>query len=352
MMQAIGYATKKEGDLLSPISFTTRDLRDHDVLIKILYCGICHSDIHIARNEWQSTRYPVVPGHEIIGEVIGKGPLAKKHHIGDIVGVGCIIGSCTKCPGCKEHLEQYCDQSFTLVFNSKDPTSGCENFGGFSSHIVVEEPYALSIPTFFSQNHLAAAAPLLCAGITTFSPLKHFQIGPKSRVGVIGLGGLGHMAVKMAKALGAEVTVITSSETKSNQALKLGASNVIISSDEKLMKLHHNTFDFLLDTISHVHDLNQYIDLLQKDGTLCLVGLPQKKYQDLQADLLITKRRKIAGSLIGSIKETQDMLEFCALHQIFADVEIISPKDINKAFEEILQNKIPYRFVINMKDLG
>lgn len=351
-MQAIGYAIKNEGQLLSPFSFTTRDLRDHDVLIKILYCGICHSDIHIACNEWQSTRYPVIPGHEIIGEVIEKGPLAQKHRIGDIVGVGCIIGSCTKCPSCQEHLEQYCDQSFTLVFNSTDPISGCENFGGFSSHIVVEESYALSIPPFFLQNHLAAAAPLLCAGITTYSPLKYFQIGPKSRVGIVGLGGLGHMAVKMAKALGAEVTVITSSETKSEQALKLGASKVIISSDEKCMKLHRNSFDFLLDTVSHVHDLNQYLDLLQKDATLCLVGLPQKKYQDLQGDLLITKRRRIAGSLIGSVKETQEMLEFCALHQIFADIELISPEEINMAFEKILQKKIPHRFVINMKEIS
>ena len=351
MIKTTGYAAQSATTPLGPFDFERRDLRKEDVLIDILYCGICHSDLHVARNEWKSTNYPVVPGHEIIGRVSKVGSAVKGFKEGDLVGVGCIIGCCQSCSNCKSDLEQYCDKGFTLVFNTSDPQSGLANHGGFSKQIIVEDRYVLRIPKQFQEKDLAAVAPLLCAGITTYSPLKHWKVGKGTKVGIVGLGGLGHMAVKLAHAMGAHVTVFTTSVEKSAEAKKLGADEVVVSTQSDAMKKQEGSLDFILNTVASVHDLNAFLALLKRDGTMCLVGLPPEPHKNLRADFFIGKRRQLAGSLIGSIKETQEMLDFCAEKKVLADIELIPIKMINEAFERMIKGKVKYRFVIDISSL-
>jgi uncharacterized zinc-type alcohol dehydrogenase-like protein len=327
-----------------------KDLDDQDVLVEILYCGICHSDVHVAYDEWKKTMYPVVPGHEILGIVRQVGKHVSKLHLGQIVGIGCIIGSCKTCRSCQQHEEQYCDEGFVLVFNSLDPKSHTKNYGGFSKHIVVDQNYAIPIPQQFSSHDLAKVAPLLCAGITTFSPLHHWKIKKGMKVGILGIGGLGHMAIKIALAMGAEVIGLTHSQDKIQRALDLGATNCLITSENALQE-HANTFDFILSTVSSEYDLNPMLNLLKKDGTLCLVGLPEKPYSKLEAGSLIHQRRSLSGSLIGSIEETKLMLDFCAKHHILADIELIEPSQVTQAMESLKKGALSHRFVIDMQQL-
>jgi len=349
MFKTTGYAATSPTSLLTPFHFEVRTLRKHDCLIDILYCGICHSDLHMARNEWKNTTYPIVPGHEIIGRIREVGSDVKKFKKGDLVGIGCIIGSCQKCPSCKEHLEQYCEKEFTLVCNSKDPETGLINYGGFSKLIAVEDQYILQIPSLFKETDLPAVAPLLCAGITTYSPLKHWKVGKGMRVGIVGLGGLGHMAIKLAHAMQAHVVAFTTSPEKAKGAKKLGADEVVISTDDKAMKKHENSFDFILNTGAKAHDLNQYLALLKREGTMCLVGLPSQPHAPFTPDQLIFKRRNLAGSLIGSIQETQELLDFCAKHRILANIKQIVLAQVNEAFEQMAKGTVDYRFVIALE---
>ena len=351
MKKTIGYAAKSATSPLAPFHFERREPQKHDLLIDILYCGVCHSDLHVAKNEWKSTLYPVVPGHEIIGRVSKVGSAVTTHKIGDLVGVGCIIGSCQSCSSCKDHLEQYCEKGFTLVFNTTKPQSGIVNYGGFSKQIVVEDKYALHIPKQLAERDLASAAPLLCAGITTYSPLKNWQIAKGSKIGIVGIGGLGHLAIKLAHAMGAHVVAFTTSPEKVAEAKKLGAHEVVLSNQEDAMAKCANSLDFILNTVAFVHNLNSYLELLKRDGTMCLVGLPSEPHSSLRADVLIDKRRKLAGSLIGSIHETQEMLEFCAQHNIRANIELIPMEKINEAFERMMKGDVKYRFVIDIASM-
>jgi uncharacterized zinc-type alcohol dehydrogenase-like protein len=348
MIKTMGFAAMSATSPLAPFNFERRDLRKHDVLIDILFCGICHSDLHIVRNEWKNTIYPVVPGHEIIGRVSRVGDEVKKFKQGDLVGVGCIIDSCQSCASCHEHLEQYCEKEFTLTFNSADRQTGAINYGGFSKNIIVEDKFVLHIPKQFQERDLPAVAPILCAGITTYSPLKHWQVGKGTKVGIVGLGGLGHMAVKLAHAMGAHVIVFTTSPQKAAEARHLGADEVVFSKEENSMNKYANSLDFILNTVAFVHDLNRYSALLKRDGTMCLVGLPSEPHPLLRADLLITKRRSIAGSLIGGIQETQELLDFCGKHQVLANIELIPMEKINEAFGRLVRNDVKYRFVIDI----
>lgn len=350
-MKTLALAAHGPHKPLSPIEIERRQLQDKDILIEVLYCGICHSDVHVANNEWNNTLYPVVPGHEIIGKVTKVGGKASKFTVGSFVGVGCIIGSCLECPCCKKHLEQYCEKGFQLVFNSQDPKTEKLNFGGFSKHMVIHEDYALHIPKAF-ESSLASAAPLLCAGITTYSPLKHFVNRPGMRVGILGMGGLGHMAIQLARAMEHHVTVFTSSKEKAKEARRFGADEVIITTHPGALDGLGPSYDFILNTISYPIDLDPYLNLLRFEGVLCLVGLPAKPFSRLEASTLIHQRRSLAGSLIGSIEETSQMLAFCAHHGITAQVEVISAQDVNKAFERILKGDIKYRFVIDMSTLN
>lgn len=350
-MKNIGYAAQSATSPLDIVTFDTRDIRDHDVLIDILFCGICHSDLHMVKNEWKNTIYPIIPGHEILGRVSKVGGQTQGFKEGDLVGVGCIIGSCSSCPSCQKDLQQYCDKGFTLTFNTKDPISGSMNYGGFARQIVVEDKYVLKVPDKFQEKDLAAVAPLLCAGITTYSPLRNWKVSKGSKVGIVGLGGLGHLAVKLGSAMGAHVVVFTTSQDKMEEAKKLGADEAIYSKDSKAMAAHKNSLDFVLSTVAFPYDLNPFLDLLTLDGTMCLVGLPAAPHPSLRADILINKRRKLAGSLIGGIKETQEMLNFCAEHNILAEIELISIDQVNEAFERMLKNDVKYRFVIDMKSL-
>jgi uncharacterized zinc-type alcohol dehydrogenase-like protein len=351
MSKTLGYAATSETSPLKPFDFERRDLRPHDILIDILFCGICHSDLHVARNEWKSTTYPVVPGHEILGRVAKVGKEVKDFKEADLVAVGCIVDSCRSCPSCLAHLEQYCEKGFTLVFNAKDVQTKAINYGGFSNQIVVEDQFVLRIPKEFQMKDLPAVAPLLCAGITTYSPLRHWKVGKGSKVGIIGLGGLGHMGVMLAHAMGADVTLFTTSLGKASDAQKLGAKEVVFSKDLEAMSKHANSYDFILSTVAAPFDLNCYLELLKRDATLCLVGLPPEPHRLLRADLVIDKRRKLAGSLIGGIKETQELLDFCAKHGILAKIELISIDKVNEAFERMLKNDVKYRFVIDMSSL-
>lgn len=347
-MKTTGYAAKSATSKLEPFDFEIRDLKGHDILIEILFCGICHSDLHVARNEWKRTIYPVVPGHEILGRVVNVGVDVKGFKKGEFVAVGCIIGSCQNCSSCHQNLEQYCEKGFTLTFNSKDPVSGKINYGGFAKQIVVEDKYVVRIPKKFKEQDLAAVAPLLCAGITTYSPLKTWKVGKGTKVGIVGLGGLGHLAVKLAHALQARVVVFTTSKDKVAEAKNLGADEVVLSQDETAMEKYKNTLDFILSTLAVPYDLNNYFEFLKRDGTLCLVGLPAQPHPSLRADLLIHKRKRLAGSVIGGIKETQELLDFCAEHNILANIELIRPDQINEAFERMLKNDVKFRFVIKM----
>ncbi len=323
-----------------------------DVLIDILYCGVCHSDLHTARNEWKGTVYPCVPGHEMVGTVIAVGAKVKKFKKGQTVGVGCMVDSCRKCHGCKKGEEQYCDGPCTFSYNSPDPKHptkpGTMTYGGYSTQITCDQDFVLSIPKGLDP---AAAAPLLCAGITTYSPLHHWGVKKGQKVGIVGLGGLGHMGVKIARAMGAHVVLFTTSPNKVKDAKRLGAHDVVISKDPAAMNKHANSFDFILDTVSANHDLDAYLTLLKLDGAMCLVGAPEHPHPSPTVFNLIFKRRTLAGSLIGGIRETQEMLNFCGKHKIVSDIEIIPMQKINQAYERMLKNDVKYRFVIDMASL-
>lgn len=349
-LKANGYAAISSTASLAPIAFERRSPRTQDVVIDILYCGVCHSDIHSARNEWHSTRYPLIPGHEIIGRVSAIGNDVRKYRVGDLVGVGCLVDSCRHCTSCNEGLEQYCENRFTATYDSEDKIGGTaykSTFGGYSDVITVDERFVLRIPENLDP---AAAAPLLCAGITTYSPLKHWKVGVGQKVGVIGLGGLGHMGVKFAHAMGAEVAIITTSPEKGKDAKKLGANDVLLSTDENAMVAAQNSFDFLLNTIPVGHDVDPYIGLLKRDATMVIVGSLEPLKQ-VNGAPFIFRRRHMAGSLIGGLPETQEMLDFCGKHNITCDIEKIDIQDINEAYDRTIKSNVKYRFVINMTSL-
>ena len=349
-IQAQGYATQSATGELKPFSFERRDPRPDDVVIDIQYCGFCHSDIHSARNEWGWTTYPFIPGHEIIGRVKAVGGNVTKYKAGDLVGVGCMVDSCRRCASCDEGLEQYCENGFTGTYGGNDKFGGTphpKTFGGYSDTITVDEHFVLRIPENLDP---AAAAPLLCAGITTYSPLAHWKVGPGQKVGIIGLGGLGHMGVKFAHAMGAKVVMITTSPEKGEDAKKLGADEVLISTNAEAMQAAQKSFDFLLNTIPVGHDADPYMNLLKRDGTMVVVGAvePMKQVNGIP---FIMGRRSMAGSLIGGIPETQEMLDFCGKHNIVCDIEQIAMKDVNKAYDRTVKGDVKYRFVIDMATL-
>ena len=344
---AHGYAAKSAKTPLEPFTFTRREPRETDVQIEIQYCGVCHSDVHQARDEWGGSTFPMVPGHEIVGKVVKVGSKVKNFKPGDLAGVGCMVDSCRECEACREGLEQFCENGANFTYNGKEKDGVTPTQGGYSNVIVVDEKFTLRIP---KELDLAAAAPLLCAGITTYSPLKHWKVGPKSKVAVVGLGGLGHMGVKLAHAMGAHVTVITTSPSKKEDAKRLGADDVVISKDPAQMEAAASRFDFILNTVSAPTDINAYINLLKRDGTMVLVGVPEKA-PELQAFALIGGRRSVAGSLIGGIAETQEMLDFCAKHGIVSDIERIPIQKINDAYTRMIKNDVKYRFVIDLKSL-
>lgn len=346
-MTIAAYAATAPDALIAPLEIERRDVRENDVRITITHCGVCHSDIHEARNEWGRTRYPVVPGHEIIGRVAEVGEGVSKYKVGDIVGVGCMVDSCLSCAACGDGDEQHCHTGCTMTYGSKDRVSGGTTHGGYSQEITVREEFVLSLPEGMDP---AGAAPLLCAGITTWSPLKHWNVKKGDRVGVIGLGGLGHMGIKFAVALGAEVVMISRSEGKAADARALGAADVLISTDRDQMKKYRGAFDFILNTIPVKHDLNPYIGLLARNGTMVLVGAIEP-LEEMHGGLLIGGRRSVAGSAIGGIKETQEMLEFCGKHNISCDIEPLDMKDINKAYDRVVAGDVKYRFVIDMATL-
>nr|WP_152833849.1 NAD(P)-dependent alcohol dehydrogenase [Acetobacter senegalensis] len=350
VFSCVGYAASSATAPLEAITFERRDCGPRDVQIDIAYCGVCHSDIHTVRSEWGPSFYPCVPGHEIIGRVVQTGGDVTRFKKGDLVGVGCMVNSCRHCHSCEAGLEQYCDALPTWTYNSPDPAfpkEGAHTYGGYSRSIVVDDHFVLRVP---ENLDLAAAAPLLCAGITTWSPLAHWKVGKGHRVGVVGLGGLGHMAVKFAVALGAEVTLFTTSPNKVEDGKRLGAHRVVISRDAEAMQAEANRFDFILDAVSAEHDVNEYLGLLRQDGHMVLVGLPEKP-MSVGAFTLVGKRRSLAGSAIGGIQETQEMLDFCGKHNITADIEMIKMDQINEAYERVLRSDVKYRFVIDMASL-
>jgi uncharacterized zinc-type alcohol dehydrogenase-like protein len=343
----MGYAAFDPKKPLSFFRFQRRDLRPDDVHIEILYCGVCHSDLHQARNEWQNTTYPVVPGHEIVGRVVAVGSEVTRFKVGDMAGVGCLVDACMQCPDCQENLEQYCNGAI-YTYNSADRHTGKSTYGGYSNNIVVREVFVLRIPGNLDP---AAAAPLLCAGITTYSPLRHWNVQRGQKVGVVGLGGLGHMAVKLSHAFGAHTVLFTTSPGKVEDAKRLGADEVVISKDPDQMHQHMASFDFILNTVAAPHDLDQYMMLLKRDGSMCLVGVPDHPHPSPSVGNLIFKRRKLGGSLIGGLKETQEMLDFCGEHNITSDIEMIAIQNINEAYERMLRSDVKYRFVIDMASL-
>ena len=348
MANTKAYAAQSAESGVAPFGFDRREPRPDDVSIEIDYCGVCHTDIHFAQNDWGATVYPVVPGHEIIGRVTSVGNDVSAYKVGDIVGVGCMVDSCRTCSACESGLEQYCKEGMTGTYNGEDRYDQSVTFGGYSDNVVVSERFVVRIPEKLDP---AAAAPLLCAGITTYSPLRHYGVKKGDKVGVIGMGGLGHMGVKIAKALGAEVTIFTRSESKVAEAKKQGADHVVISTDEQQMKDATETFDFMLDTVPVQHDLNPYLNCLSYDGTHILVGLLEPIEPALEAGNLVLKRRVLAGSLIGGMPETQEMLDFCAEHDISCDIEMLDIKNINEAYERIKKGDVKYRFVIDMATL-
>ena len=340
------YAAQDPKSALAPFTITRREPGPKDIQIEILYCGVCHSDLHTARNEWQGTTYPVVPGHEIVGRVTKVGKDVKKFKQGDYAAVGCMVDSDRTCPECKDNLENYCN-NMVQTYNSPDSHLGGMTYGGYSTQIVVDEHFVLRVP---DTKNLAGVAPLLCAGITTYSPLRHWKVGKGQKVGIVGLGGLGHMGLKLAHAMDAKVTLFTTSPGKAEDAKRLGADEVVISKDSAAMEKQANSFDFILDCVSAQHDINAYLNLLKRDGTLVQVGAPE---QPLATSVfsLIFKRRNFAGSLIGGIAETQEMLDFCAQHGLTSDVEVIPIQKINEAYERLLKSDVKYRFVIDMASL-
>jgi uncharacterized zinc-type alcohol dehydrogenase-like protein len=316
-------------------------------MIEILYCGVCHSDIHQVRDEWDSSIYPMVPGHEIVGRVTRVGSLVTKFKVGDLAGVGCLVDSCRSCSSCKDGLEQFCENGFVGTYNSIEKDGKTPTYGGYSNNIVVDESFTLRISP---RMELSRVAPLLCAGITTYSPLRHWNVTEGQKVGIVGLGGLGHMGVKFVRSFGAHVVAFTTSPKKKDDAMRLGAHEVVVSRRDEEMKAHLDSFDFILDTVSAPHNLNAYLALLKRDGAMVLVGLPEEA-PELQASNLVFKRRQIAGSLIGGLPETQEMLDYCAEHGIVADIELIPIQNINEAYERMLRSDVKYRFVINMASL-
>jgi len=349
MFNAKAYSATSATSPLAPSVIARRDPSENDVQIEILFCGVCHSDLHTARNEWSSimqTAYPCVPGHEIVGRVTKVGSAVTRFKAGDTVGVGCMVGSDGTCRSCKAGLEQFC-HNMVLTYNSPDKHSGGVTYGGYSDSIVVDQSFVLRIPAHLD---LAAAAPLLCAGITTYSPLRHWGITKGKKVGVVGIGGLGHMGVKFAHALGAHTVVFTTSPSKVEDALRLGADEVVLSNNPAEMQKHAGSFDFILDTVSADHDINAYIQLLTNDGNITLIGAPEKPLA-LSSFALIFGRRSVSGSLIGGIAETQEMLDFCGTHNITSDVEVIAIQQINEAYERLLKSDVKYRFSIDMASL-
>lgn len=346
-MKTKSYAANTATTPLAPFSFDRRDPGECDVQIEILFCGVCHSDVHTVRNEWHGTTYPCVPGHEIVGRVIKVGAKVEKFKVGDIAGVGCLVDSCRVCDSCKDDLEQFCEKGAIFTYNSPDKHSGGLTYGGYSESIVVDEAFVLQVP---KNLDLASTAPLLCAGITTYSPLRHHGVSQGQKVGVVGLGGLGHMGVKLAKAMGAHVVVFTTSQNKVEDALRLGADEVVYSKDETAMKKHLNSFHFILDTVGAKHDINAYLVLLRRDGNITQVGVAS---EPLEVDVtnLIFGRRNFSGSLIGGLKETQEMLDFCGQHGITSDIELIPIQQVNEAYDRLVKGDVKYRFVIDMASL-
>ena len=350
MYNAKAYAAASATSPMAPSTIPRRDPTEHDVQIEILFCGICHSDLHTVRDEWKdamATVYPCVPGHEIVGRVVKAGSAVKKFKEGDIAAVGCMVDSCRVCASCRAGEEQYCENFMTLTYNGEDKILGGVTYGGYSESIVVDEAYVLRVS---KQLDPAGAAPLLCAGITTYSPLRHWKVGKGQKVGIVGLGGLGHMGVKFAHAFGAHVVLFTTSPNKTADARRLGADEVVISKNEAEMQKHASSFNFILDAVSADHDVNAYLGLLKRDGTLALVGAPEKPFP-VSAFNVIMGRRSLAGSAIGGIRETQEMLDFCADHGITSDIERIPIQRINEAYERLLKGDVKYRFVIDMASL-
>ena len=348
MIQAKGYAVGSADAKFEPFGFERRELGAKDILIEIEYCGICHSDIHQARNEWQNSVYPMVPGHEIVGRVARVGMEVSKFKEGDIAGVGCFVDSCRTCENCKDDYEQFCQKHLVLTYNSTEMDEKTPTFGGYSNQIVVDENYALKVS---AEQNLANVAPLLCAGITTYSPLKRFGVGKGQKVGIVGLGGLGHMGVKLAVSMGADGTVFSTSPSKEADARALGAHNFVVTKNPENLAPLAGKFDFILDTVSAAHDLNTYLNLLRTYGTMVIVGVPDKP-AEVHAFSIIGNNRALAGSMIGGIAETQEMLDYCAANNIVSDVEVIPIQRIEEAYERTIKADVRYRFVIDMKSLA
>jgi alcohol dehydrogenase (NADP+) len=347
-MNVLGYAAPSAKAELAPYQFERRDIRADDVVIEILYCGICHSDVHHVNNDWGGTTYPIVPGHEIIGRVVNVGPDVTRFKPGDHVGVGCMVDSCQHCAACQQGLEQYCEEGPTLTFDNLDRHDQMRTFGGYSEKIIVREKFVLRIPEGLD---LKGAGPLLCAGITSWSPLRHWRVREGTNVGVVGLGGLGHMMLKLAKALGTNVTLFSRSPGKEQDAHRLGADNVVISTDANQMAAVNNKFDLIIDTVPYAHDINPYMPSLAINGTLVIVGFLGNLEPSLNTVPLIMGRKSVAGSVIGGLAETQELLDFCGEHGITADVEVIKIQDINEAYKRMLKSDVKYRFVIDMSSL-
>lgn len=348
MLQARGYATHNTEAHFEPFEFERRDVGAKDILIEIQYAGICHSDIHQAKGEWGNSIYPMVPGHEIVGRVAQVGAEVTKFKEGDIAGVGCFVDSCGKCENCKQGFEQFCGVHVAVTYNGTEMDETTPTYGGYSDKIVVDEDYALKVS--HGTDDLASVAPLLCAGITTYSPLRRFNVGKGSKVGIVGLGGLGHMGVKLAASMGADVTVFSTSPSKEEDAKKLGAHNFVVSKDEEAMKALAGQFDFILDTVSASHDLNMYLNLLRLNGAMVIVGVPDKP-AEVSAFSIIGNNRILAGSMIGGIPETQEMLDYCAENNIVSDVELISFQQIEEAYDRTIKADVRYRFVLDLNTL-
>jgi uncharacterized zinc-type alcohol dehydrogenase-like protein len=347
MIAAKAYAAQNATSPLAPFSLERRKPGAHDVLIDILYCGVCHSDIHQVRNEWGGAKYPMVPGHEIVGRVAEVGAAVTKFKVGDLAGIGCLVDSCRTCSSCAENQEQYCENGSVGTYNSFEKDKKTLTFGGYSDKIVADEKFVLKVSDKLSLDRVA---PLLCAGITTYSPLRQWKVGKGKRLAVLGLGGLGHMAVKFADAMGAEVTVLSTSPSKEKDAKQLGAQKFVVTKNEAELNSVKNYFDFIIDTVSAEHDINLYLTLLRLDGTMIMLGIPPDDPK-IRVFNLIGKRRRLAGSLIGGIKETQEMLDYCAEHNIMSDVEVIPINEINNAYERMIKGDVHYRFVIDLKTL-
>ena len=349
-MNTKAYGARAADKLLEAMDITRRTPGPRDVQIEIAYCGVCHSDLHTVRSEWGGTKYPCVPGHEIVGHVTAIGSEVRGYKVGDTVGVGCLVGSCQHCAACAEGLEQYCENGFVGTYNGPTQDPPGHTLGGYSQRIVVDEKFVLRIR--HPEAQLAAVAPLLCAGITTYSPLRHWKAGPGKKVGIVGIGGLGHMGIKLAHAMGAHVVAFTTSESKRQDALDLGADEVVVSRDAAQLEPHTGGFDFILNTVAASHELDVFTRLLKRDGTMCLVGVPEHPHPSPSVAQLIFGRRAIAGSLIGGIPETQEMLDFCAEHGIVADIEMIRIQQIDEAYDRMQRSDVKYRFVIDNATLA